>query len=64
MSYHFTNEALKELDKNQVFLRNKKEINDYLKRGNEEEKTLNENSREYKIIYNNEYGFILERMET
>ena len=41
MSYHFTNEALKELDKNQVFLRNKKEINDYLKRGNEEEKTLN-----------------------
>ena len=29
----------------------------------EEEKTLNENSSEYKIIYNNEYGFILERIE-
>ena len=29
----------------------------------EEEKTLNENSNEYKIIYNDKYGFILERTE-
>ena len=28
----------------------------------EEEKTLNENSSEYKIIYSNEYGFILKRI--
>jgi len=30
----------------------------------EEEKSLNENSNEYKIIYNDKYGFILERTET
>lgn len=41
LSYHFTGEALKELEKNQVFLRNKKQINEYLNRGNENEKTLN-----------------------
>ena len=43
LSYHFIGEALKELDKNQIFLRNKNQINEYLKRGNEEikDKTLN-----------------------
>ena len=41
LSYHFIGEALKELDKNQIFLRNKKQINEYLNRGNENEKTLN-----------------------
>lgn len=30
----------------------------------EEEKSLNRNSSEYKIIHNDEYGFILERTET
>ena len=40
-SYRYAKECLKELDKNQIFLRNKKQINEFLARGKEEEKTLN-----------------------
>lgn len=54
LSYHFAKEALKELDKNQIFLRNKKQINEYLNRGNEEvkEKTLNPIEKEDALTIN------------
>lgn len=41
LSYRYAKKCLEELNKNQIFLRNKKQINEYLARGKEEEKTLN-----------------------